>query len=316
MTLPRGKAKVAGAAILRLAPLDVGLTVQVAQVPFSHSVARACRGWEGSRNGVEQQVQVRIAWAPQLAGCSDVDVRVQEDRLELSGAGVCALAELDRGRANCFLSQAYLEDPVRLREDVLDPLVLSLITRPDRAPFHASAFVVDGLAILLAGHSGAGKSCLAHAADAAGFQVLSDDTVYLQSRPRCAVWGWPRAAHLLRENAPAGGVGGAIRIRNGKTKHIIPLRSAREDAVKASRMVLCILRHAGRVGLQRLAADDALARLLPLDPGFDLLPDMALRAMTKLTRRGAWELSLNGKPAAAISLLVESLPQLRQTATS
>ena len=314
MTFRGGNAELAAAASLRLAPLDVPLNVEIEQVPFSHAVAKACRGWEGAQDDDEQHVRVRLAWAPQLTGCSEVDVRVQEDRLELSGAGVRASAELERGRSDCFLSQDFLENPIRLREEVLDPLVLTLITRQDRAPFHASAFVIDGVAILLAGHSGAGKSCLAHAADMAGFQVLSDDTVYLQTRPQCIVWGWPRAAHLLREDAPDDG--GPIRIRNGKRKHVTPLRSARDGALKVNQVVLCILRHAGRVGLQRLAANEALARLSPLDPGFDLLPDLAMRAMTKLTRRGAWELALSEKPAEALGLLVQNLPQLRQTATS
>lgn len=108
-------------------------------------------------------------------------------------------ADAERRSASCAVAAHSLSAPDRLREDVLEPLVLFLITRHQRTPVHASSFVAQGLAIVLAGPSGTGKSCLARAADEAGFQVLSDDTVYLQREPRLKVWGHPEAAHCWLE---------------------------------------------------------------------------------------------------------------------
>jgi hypothetical protein len=232
--------------------------------------------------------------------------------MEIEGQGVRARAEPDHRSARCFVSSDYLADPRRLREQVLEPLILMLVTAQDRAPLHASGFIVGGVAVVLAGRSGSGKSCLARAADAAGFQLLSDDVVYVQRSPRLRVWGWPSAAHLLPQDAADGNW--PIRIRNSKAKYAIPLRSASAVAIGCDRAVLCVLTRGETVVLKPIDAAEARLRLWPLDPGFDLLPEAIGAAVESIAASGAWELRLSTDPGEALRLLVASLPELRQTA--
>jgi hypothetical protein len=308
---PVGKA---GSVTLELAPLDVPLRVECAPEALG-PIAAACHGWAGSTNPLCIPLQLRIGPSLALAGTGQTEIRADAFCLTVRGPGVKAHAEVGRGFADCVVSFEYLNDPVALRQEVLDPLVLMLLTRRDRTPLHASAFIADGLAILLAGRSGAGKSCLARAADAAGFQVLSDDTVYVQLAPRLTIWGWPTAAHLLPEDTPD--VAGPTRLRGGRLKHVVPLRSASQAAIACDHAVLCLLSppQAGGPALSPATAAEVEARLWPLDEGFDLLPGPIARAVARLSARGAWDLRLSANPADAVRLLVASLPRLRDAAS-
>jgi hypothetical protein len=301
------------AAILQLAPLDVPLHVEAAQALATGPVATACRGWDGEADAAAP-LRMRVELRPALAGTGQTEMHVEGAVVRVRGPGVLAYAALDRGIARCAVSAAYLEQPTALRLEVLGPLMLMLLTRRDRTPLHASAFIADGLAVLLAGRSGAGKSCLARAADLAGLQVLSDDTVFVQLEPRLKVWGWPTAAHLLAQDVP--GAAGPTRSRKGKVKQIVPLRSASPTAVSCDRAVLCFLSRETAPGLTRISATAVQERLWPLDEGFDLLPGPIAEAVARLSARGAWELRLSSQPAEAIRLLGVSLQLLRETAAT
>ena len=306
--------KKAGGARLKLAPLDVPLCIESASME-SAAIAAACAGWEGSPDG-SPAMRVRIEVSAALSGTSDAQIRCNGQRLTICGAGVSACAEVEHGFADCVISREYLADPVVLRQEVLEPLVLMLLTRRDRTPVHASAFVIDGLAILLAGRTGAGKSCLARAADSLGFQVLAEDTVFVQLAPLFKVRGWPAAAHLLPRDAPD--AAGPTRLRGGKVKHVVPLRSASRAAIACERAVLCLLSSPPRDSaptLVRISAAAVEERLWPLDEGFDLLPGPIAKAVATLSAGGAWDLSLSADPAEAVRLLAASLPQLRKTAS-
>jgi hypothetical protein len=298
------------AVTLRLAPLDVPLHVECVHAAPG-LVAAACHGWEGQTEGLDP-LRLRVELSPALSGIGNTVIHADGDWLTVQGPGAAGRAEVSEGFAQCMVSAEYLSDPTALRQDVLEPLVLMLLTRRDRTPLHASAFIADGLAILLAGRTGAGKSCLARAADAAGFQVLSDDTVYVQLVPRLTVWGWPSAAHLLFRDAPD--VTGPTRLRGGRVKHVVPLRSASEAAIACNEMALCVLSRArdAKPALHHLSAAQAEARLWPLDEGFDLLPGPIEKAVAALSAAGAWDLSLSADPAEAIRLLVSNLPRLRE----
>jgi hypothetical protein len=263
-------------------------------------------------DGRAPPLRLRVKPSPRLSGTGDVAIRADSDRLTVQGPGVTACAEIGQGFADCTISAEYLDDPNALRQEVLDPLVLMLLTRRDRTPLHASAFIAGGLAILLAGRTGAGKSCLARAADAAGFQVLSDDTVYVQLAPRLTVWGWPTAAHLLPQDAPDRAA--PTRLRGGRVKHVVPLRSASSAAIACDRPALCLLSRApgGEPALSPIPAAEVEERLWPLDEGFDLLPGPIARALARLSAGGAWDLRLSTDPAAAIRLLAANLPRLAE----
>jgi hypothetical protein len=255
---------------------------------------------------------LRIDRSAALAGTGQPAILADSERLTVRGRGVRGRAEVSQGFASCTVSTEYLEDPDALRRDVLEPLVLMLLTRRDRTPIHASAFIADGVAVLLAGRTGAGKSCLARAADQAGFQVMSDDTVYVQLEPRLRVWGWPTVVHLLAEDAC--GAKGPVRLRNGRVKHVVPLRSASQDPLVCDRAVLCVLSPA-KESAPRLSPISTAAveeRLWPLDEGFDLLPGPIAQAISSLAAGGAWNLTLSADPAEAVRLLATNLPRLSE----
>lgn len=298
--------------VLSLTPFGVPLRVDVSAADGLPALDRAFEGWAIEGGSTRPAIRLRIEHRADLAGVEGARIGVRGKLVAIDGPGVSAWADPTAGLASCCISSDYLALPWRLREEVLDPLVLAMVAWRDRAPIHASAFLADGVALLLAGRSGAGKSCLATAADRAGFQILSEDTVYVQLRPRLRVWGWPRNAHLLP--ADAVGAAGPPRVRNGKFKQVVSFQSATRRPINADRAALCVIASGEHLSLSRIGTDAVLNRLFPLDPGFDMLPRQIRRAVRALTCRGAWELRLGADPAAAVQLLAENLPLLKQSA--
>lgn len=310
MTRMRGDPLVPTA--VTLAPLGVPLRLEVGQGVGASAVAEACRGWDTPAISLLPPQRLCVEPSRALTGTGGAVIRVDGPDVTIRGPGVVAHADLAEGAATCTVSSEYLLDPDALRQEVLKPLVLMLITRHDRTPLHASAFIVDGTAVLMAGRSGAGKSCLARAADALGFQVLSDDAVFIQLEPRLKVWGWPSAAHLLPHDAA--GAAGPLRDRNGKVKRVVPLRSASDTAIACEQAVLCVLSRGVEASLAPISEPEVNRRLWPLDEGFDLLPAPTARVIAALSVRGAWDLRLSDDPHDAIRLLASSLAKLRETA--
>lgn len=238
---------------------------------------------------------------------------VGRERILVASAGAAAWADVPGMEAVGHVAPALLEDPERFRE-VLDTLVLFLLTRLDRHPVHAAAVALGARGLLLAGPSGAGKSSLAYAAHRAGLRVLSDDAVYVQLDPRCRVWGLARPFHLVPEaaahfpeliNAP-------IVLRgNGKRKILVAAGGSGtpDDAPVLDQPGLCILeRGRGAVAFERMSADAAVERLLgALEPGFDLFRETIEPVLRALAAGGAWRLRLSDEPAAAIACIVEIL---------
>ena len=303
-----------GPVTVKLAPLDVPLDLEWGTGAARGGIAAACHGWEGDADPLVPPLRLRLDASPTLTGTGGTRMQVDGAIVAIRGPGVLAQAELDEGFARCTVSVGYLHNPAALRREVLEPLVLMLLTRRDRTPFHASGFVADGVAVLLAGRSGAGKSCLASAADVAGFQVLSDDTVFVQLAPALKAWGWPTAAHLLARDAP--GAAGPTRLRKGKVKHVVSLRSASHAPIACEQAALCLLSRGDEPALGRISPAEARARLWPLDEGFDRLPRQLAKVIDRLSAGGAWDLRLSTDPAAAIRLLAANLPRLKESAAS
>ena len=207
---------------MELAPLGIGLLVEAGEPELLSAVTAACEGWEGPVDETTKPLRLGLALDPRKAGADAPAIAVQGQRLEIGGAGVGAWADAALGRAECAVSRDFL-DGCRLGEEVFDALILFLLTRSGRTPIHAAGFVVGDLAVLLAGPSGSGKSCLAHAAQEAGLDILSDDTVYLQLKPKLRIWGVPRPIHLFPEDAPPGQ--STVRIRSGKLKMTAPAQA-------------------------------------------------------------------------------------------
>lgn len=296
-----------GCAFAYFSPLGVMLRVKANHPRLIKAVATACRGWEAPTDPHGPMLDLSLKLGPvSVDGTGPV---VSIDGLALSIRGdVEAHADAGRGEAWCRVAHASAFDDPAFREAVLDCLILWMLTRNGRTPIHASGFVVGSTAILLAGRSGSGKSCLALAAHASGFPLLSDDTVYLETTHRFRVWGVPRPVHLFPEDAPRD-TQAPIRLRNGKRKCAIALPAPSQPVVAAAAS-LCVLVRGDRVSLEPLDPPTACAALGPLEPGFDLLATEIEAGLRRITRRGAWRLTLGAEPKEAIALLAANLPRL------
>jgi hypothetical protein len=208
-------------------------------------------------------------------------------------------------------SRALVADRERFRTELLEAVVLALLSCYDRHPVHAAAVAHRGHALLLAAPSGTGKSTLAYACHAAGLDLLGDDHVRVQLAPSLRVWGWPGRVRLLAETAAQAGIAHpAMRLMNGKLKAVVDAR----EGVTAGRLVaneatVCVLsRDGGSVSLEPLAPD-ALARALEvqLAPGFDRFAARWPRVLGALTERGGWRLNLSHDPREALPVVRELL---------
>ncbi|HET9984427.1 MAG TPA: hypothetical protein VFQ38_12595 [Longimicrobiales bacterium] len=258
--------------------------------------------------GEAPSARVRLRLRPPPPGGPPLEdappqVAVTGSRLLLAAPGARAEAELATSEASAVLDPRILADPARLRADVLDTLLLFLLTRRDRQPLHAAAVVHAGTAAVLAGPGGTGKSSLAWAAARAGLRVLSDDAVYLQLQPRLRVWGFDTPLHLLPDAAGPIPEGVPLRERGGRLKAAIPLPRDGSEPPVVERAVLCLLEPGGRrVSLQRIDPDGAIALLAESwEPGFDVFRDTLLPPLRALARAGAWRLRLSADPDEAIA---------------
>lgn len=233
--------------------------------------------------------------------------RPDEVTLHLNGAGCVAFADARRGRAAGYVTTAVVDSVESFRYTVLEALTLFLVTGANRYPLHASAIVRDGIALLLAGPGGAGKSTLAWAARSAGWQVLSDDVVYVQSAPSWRVWGAGSRLYIAAEAAPyfpelTGGEP-ALRI-GGRDKLVMP-RALPMPPV-CERAGVCLLVPGHQVpGLEPLTEHEALEALTERrEPGFDVFTAGAAERLAPLSRH-CWRLELSPDPRAALPLLDE-----------
>ena len=277
-------------------------------VSVGNAVRAACANWLGAADPRSQKMSIHVAIRDSIRGPEQPRIEVRHRRLTLQADGAEGGADANERRGWCLITPEYLADPGELLSLVLEPLVLFLATHNGRVPIHASAVRVDDLAILFAGPSGAGKSSLAIAADRAGWTVLSEDSVYVQLEPRFQVWGCNGPAHLLPEKATQHL--GAIRVRNGRVKCVVPLSSSDKIAEPTNKAVLCLLEHGKEALLTRVSPRSAARRLGPLEPGFDLLEPEISAAYRHLLRKGAWLLSLSQEPDDAIATLAAHMSEL------
>jgi hypothetical protein len=228
-------------------------------------------------------------------------------RFVARSAGSVAESDPARRAATIRVTRVLAADRERFRTEMLEAVVLALLSCDDRHPVHAAAVANGGRAALFAAPSGTGKSTLAYACHEAGLDLLGDDHVRIQLAPSPRVWGWPGRVRLLAGTAARMGVADApVRSVNGKSKAVV---DARRD-VGASRLVaddatVCMLtRDGGGVSLEPLAPD-ALAHALEaqLAPGFDRFPARWPSVLRALTEHGGWRLNLSSDAREAVPLV-------------
>ena len=231
-------------------------------------------------------------------------IDVEGWRLRMAGAGAEGWADAWTLTARCRIPRALLANPARLVGEALDTPLLFLLTRSGRTPLHAAGVMCGDTAVVLAGPSGSGKSTLSLAAMTRGLQVLSDDTVYIQLKPRLRIWGFPRPVHVFPADAPRFIQG--TRLRGGKLKAAVPMRPWPGPPV-AERAAVVVLERGDHIGLEPIEPRAAARALSRLEPGFDLLEAESAEAIAAVTGQGCWRLTLTRDPAAAIEALVERL---------
>ena len=278
------------------------------------------------RDGVDElhdPVRVRIVVTHDDGETADAEAapihHSMSDDLRFVARSVGSVAESDPERRLAVVraSAALVADRARFRSEMLEAVVLAMLSCYDRHPVHAAAVAHRGRALLLAASSGTGKSTLAYACHAAGLDLLGDDHVRVQLEPSMRVWGWPARVRLLAETAERLGVphstGQAL---DPKGKAVVDARAG----MSASRLVaddatVCVLsRDGGPLALEPLSPADA-ARALEeqLAPGFDRFPARWPSVVRALTGRGGWRLNLSRDPLEAVpvvrDLLARDLPR-------
>jgi len=288
------------------APMGCSVHACADEPALLNALDAAFAGWEAPPVEAEPKLRIELKVSAALWGSEEPDIAADAQSLHIRGCGVEALADA-RGFARASVSLQFATDTAALRAHVIEPLILFLLTSAGRAPIHAAGVVMDGRALLLAGPSGSGKSCLALAAHALGFDVLSDDTVYVQTRPELRAWGLPRPVHVYAEDA--GSRLGAIRSRNGKFKRALPLSAGAQCWAPPGALIL--LETGVEVALRPIPASEAEAALVRPEPGFALRRAAITDAVSRMAAIGAWRLTLSANPAEAIALLAHRMPEIR-----
>jgi hypothetical protein len=317
----------------RTAPLDYRATFPLLGVPLelrSNSPAvlaaaeRAFGGWRSVDPELIEQREpcvVNLVVQPADRGQSTkhdngqpipFTLRFHSDYFLASDGANVLMAQLDRGVAVGFVTPELVADEARLRHHALDLLALALVARQDRMPVHAGAVVRKGRAVLLLGHSMAGKSTLCYACLRAGFQLLAEDVVYVGMRRGMRLWGVPWQIHLLPDAverfAELADIPAVLQA-NGKRKLAVETAMFGVDRPRlhAERAVVCIVeRHTGASSaLEPIEPASAVALLSrDLESGFDL--HGGTRAVAEaLVAGGVYRLNVGSDLAGAVALLVE-----------
>ena len=286
---------------LFVAPMGVPVVIEAPNGEMRALVRQACRDWEGDIDPHARTLHLTMLPLERVNPGLTHDIQVDGTGISVTAPGIEGSACAASGAGWCRVMDPLAADPLRLREEVLDPLLLFLITRNDRVPIHASAFFVGELAVLLVGPSGTGKSCLALAARRAGLSILSDDIAYVQLDPVLRVWGMTQRIHVFAQDLPEGAAS-RPRVRNGKLKYGIPVADG-QSAHVAERAAVCLLTPGEKVAIDIIAPRQATF-MHELEPGFDLLARPIAAAFERLTVKGALRLTLSRDPDEAIMCLL------------
>jgi hypothetical protein len=252
-----------------------------------------------SDEAIDEQISIYVvlrtydvkATVPERMHLAPKDLNIVRD-------GVFVQADGERGRGACvFPSESADSEGVR---EAIATVVLFLVAQAGRVPIHASAVMLGDMAVVLAGQSGIGKSVMTLAANRKGLAVLTDDTVYVQTKPAFRIWARPHAIHVLEKDAS--GEKGDLRFRSARWKRAIPIAQPRASARRAA---LCVLARGTRVSLERIPEEEAVCVLTRApERGFDVYGEDSATAVRALAAGGCWRLTLADDPGRAMETLM------------
>jgi hypothetical protein len=234
------------------------------------------------------------------------------------GEGSFAVADLNLRRAFGFVAEEILEDRSFFRNVFLECLFYVMAVHSRFTPVHAAAVVHQKQGILIWGEAGAGKSTLAYSCAKAGFQLVSDDVVHLQTDPasdQLIGWGRPWQIRLLPDAADIFPelVDEVPRLRSDHQWYLeVDLRKRLPSSPLVScrpSVVLFLCRNATARG--RLDPIDWQQALDILKKDIYLTEESVLErhysTLRKLVRLNAYRLSYSGPPSLAVEILRKSL---------
>ena len=239
-------------------------------------------------------------------------------RVVISSPGSVGIIDLHLLDGVAYVTPSLVAERAYFRAQIVEGITLMLVEHLDRVPIHAAAVARNGVALLLAGASGTGKSTLAYAAASTGLHVLSDDMVFVQLRPQLRVWGGSSRAYLHEQArahfAELADVPVSV-LANGKRKLPVDMASAAERPMLpvVERAGICLLqRTASPAGLERVAPATLQAELLhSLEGGFALFfREATAPRVAALANGTGWRLNLSGHPADAVPYLYAMLDEL------
>jgi len=289
-----------------VAPLGVRTTFIADDPQLLTAAVAACPDSSPEFHEPGNAIEIRLETASIPSSNLSCRIEVEGSRITITGTDFHGHADAGTRSGVCHIPARLILEPEALATQLLEPILLFLLTRSGRVPVHAAGIMIEHCAVLLSGPSGSGKSSLALAAARRGLRVLSDDTVYIQLEPAFRAWGVGGPLHLLPADAPDGPH--PQRARAGRIKAAVRL-PAETMTPLASRATLVVLDRAAGPALSPISAHEAQAAMSKLEPGFDLLPEQSAMAIQRLTRNGAWRLNLGTDADAAIGLLVAELPK-------
>ena len=244
----------------------------------------------------------------------DFDYRVSEDDFHACSGATTLHASRRRGTALAFVTEALLQDGPAFQWFVIEALALFLVTAARRVPVHASAVVRGGRGLAFAGISGSGKSSLAYACLKRGFDLLSEDAVYVELYPDYRIWGNATKIHLMADSSRLFPElrGREPEVRpNGKIKIAVPVTEIGRcrTALHVDSITLCLLEpnHGERDSvLERIPSDIVRKTLLSsLEPGFDLSRKQLLSVLDSLLRGQSYRLSVGYDINTAVDVLLD-----------
>jgi hypothetical protein len=217
---------------------------------------------------------------------------------------------LDSQHAIVFVPAQVLDDEEWCAAHVAGPGLLAASQRA-RVPLHAAVVVRDGQAIVLVGESGAGKSTQARACLDAGFDVLCEDTVFVDvSGPVPRLWGHSAWLWLPPESAvffpDLAGASPMFRANGKRRLRTTAVRAGGRPCLTtdAPATLVVLDRHAERDGLTPI--DTVVARSLMTEAvteGFDQYVEQRPPVDAWLGTRPAWRLAAGGDPGRGAQIL-------------